>query len=391
VETTAVDTSAPENQVQLQPGESSALTATFTVAGSLGSPASFDVYQTWTLAGGTFLGSDPRTIVVDPRGGPDEPVVHTVEMALHVDGAQGAGTFTLQVQPENLQTSGGAGGALKPGEPFVYTVEVVTEAPTTTTEAPTTTTEAPTTTTEAPTTTTEAPTTTTEAPTTTTEAPTTTTLAVTTSTTVQATTTTTVTNSTSTTLRPTTTTTAAPLRFPDVPDSHPYSTEINDLADRGIVVGYEDGTFRPDDGVLRQQFAKMVVLTMALPVSEADVTSFLDVDVSGPAGLYPDNYIAVCAAEGITVGTAPGKFSPWRQITRGQVITMVARAAELPEAPASYQPDFGNFSPDHYPWARRAAYAGLLEGLEGMGTSWDFWAPASRGEMAVMLYNLLHR
>src|SRR5680860_1436098 len=69
---------------------------------------------------------------------------------------------------------------------------------------------------------------------------------------------------------------------------------------------------------------------------------------------------------------------------------MVARAADLAEPPASYSPTFGNFSATHYPWARRAAYAGLLSGLQGMGPGYDFWAPATRGEGCVVLYNLLH-
>ena len=76
-------------------------------------------------------------------------------------------------------------------------------------------------------------------------------------------------------------------------------------------------------------------------------------------------------------------------MTRAQLITMVARAANLPQPPAGYTPPFGDFSPEHYPWARKAAHAGLLDGLQGMGPAYDFWAPASRGEVAQMLHDLL--
>lgn len=173
--------------------------------------------------------------------------------------------------------------------------------------------------------------------------------------------------------------------------SSPYRQAIEALAAAGIISGYPDGTFRPDNPVTRQQFAKIIVKTLSLPVSEADVCPFGDVpkDVDPQDPLYPDNYVAVCVAYGITTGKSPGKFAPYDKMTRAQLITMAVRAAHLPEPPADYKPPFGDFSPDHYPWARKAAYAGFLTGLEGMGAGYDFWAPASRGEVAQMIYGLL--
>lgn len=220
-------------------------------------------------------------------------------------------------------------------------------------------------------------------PTTTTLPPTTTTLPPTTTTTVPPTTTTTVPPTATTTTLPTTT-------FVDVPSWHQYAFQINDIASRGMVEGYGNGRFGPEDWVKRQQFAKMIVLGMGYPVSEVDVCSFSDVDKPSN-NLYPDNYVAVAAARGITLGVAPGHFAPWNDISRAQMITMVARAAGVGEPPATYSPPFGNFSDTHYPWARRAAFAGLLSGLQGMGSEYDFWAPATRGEVCVVLYNLVNR
>jgi hypothetical protein len=76
------------------------------------------------------------------------------------------------------------------------------------------------------------------------------------------------------------------------------------------------------------------------------------------------------------------------------LITMVARAAGLAEPPAGYTPAFtaAQFSlTDHFTNARRAAYGGLLEGLQGMGAGYDFRAPSTRGECAQVLHNLLGR
>ncbi len=179
--------------------------------------------------------------------------------------------------------------------------------------------------------------------------------------------------------------------FTDI-DSSPYQQAIESLAQAGIVNGFVDGTFRPDSAVIRQQFAKMIVKTLGLSMTGAEVCPFGDVAAQmGTDPFYPSKYVAVCAARGITEGKTLTAFAPYDNLTRAQLITMVARAANLPEPPQDYQPVFGDFSNDHYHWARRAAYVGLLEGLVGMGRRYDFWASATRGEVCVLLYNLLQR
>jgi len=175
--------------------------------------------------------------------------------------------------------------------------------------------------------------------------------------------------------------------FSDVPDTHPYAPAIIDLKGRGIVTGFADGTFHPNGQITRQQFAKVIVKTLGLTVTGDEICPFSDVDqgLSPADPLYPDKYVAVCAATGITTGKTASTFDPEGQVTRAQLITMVARAAGLAEPPASYTPSFGNFERTHYPWARKAAYAGLLDGLAGMGPGFDFAAPATRGEVAEVL------
>jgi hypothetical protein len=61
---------------------------------------------------------------------------------------------------------------------------------------------------------------------------------------------------------------------------------------------------------------------------------------------------------------------------------MVVRAAGLPEPPAGYAPPFlaGQFSlNEHYLNARKAAYGGLLDGLEGIGPTHNFSSSSTRG------------
>jgi uncharacterized protein YkwD len=208
------------------------------------------------------------------------------------------------------------------------------------------------------------------------------------------TTTTSAATTTSTTVR-TTTTTSPPQSavFSDVTGDTPYAAEIGLLAACGVVTGYADGTFGPDDPVLRQQFAKMIALATNWDVTQVLWCPFSDIqsglDTNDPC--YPAAYIAACAARGVVTGETTSTFGPYHEVTRAQLITMVARASDLPSPPLGYQPPFGRFDPDHYPWAAKAAYAGLLDGFEGMGQDFDFWAPATRAEVCLLLSMLVDR
>jgi len=184
--------------------------------------------------------------------------------------------------------------------------------------------------------------------------------------------------------------------FPDVPSAHPYHVAITDLASRGIIGGYENGDFGPDAPVTRQQFAKMIVLTCGYPVSESDVCHFTDVARGGAGTLFPDNYIAVCAARGVTAGITPATFGPSGRITRLQVATMVVRAADdlqpglLAAPPGDWTSD-GRWANDstHGTNAARAEHNGLLAGLDL--SALDPGGSMTRGEVAQVLHNLLGR
>ena len=222
----------------------------------------------------------------------------------------------------------------------------------------------------------------------TTTASTTTTTEVSTTTTSSSTTTTTAPSTTSTTLP------AAP-SFSDIATS-PYQTAIEGVAARGIVSGFTDGTFRPGDTVKRQQFAKAIVLSLGLHVSLSDICPFPDV----PSGLdpndpfYPNNYVAVCAAHGITQGLTPTTFAPYDPIKRFQLITMVVRGLNdrypglLQTPPANYPSTWNpNLSPQHGQNARLAEYNGLLAGLPL--ASLNPFDPMPRGEVAQLLWNMV--
>ncbi len=191
-------------------------------------------------------------------------------------------------------------------------------------------------------------------------------------------------------------TSASALAFTDVPADHPYASAIDELTAQGVVAGYGDGAFGLNDPLLRQQFAKMIVVSLGLPVTEDDLSPFTDVTVGGPDTLYPDNYVAVAAAQGIAKGSFKGTarvFRPWEPVTRGQMITMVARAADrlfpglLADPPAGFG-SLGASGTELALAAGRAEYNQLLVGLIDFGSMWDTWTPATRGEVAQVLWRL---
>lgn len=177
--------------------------------------------------------------------------------------------------------------------------------------------------------------------------------------------------------------------FTDVAPGAPYAAAVAHLVVAGVVAGYPDGSFRPDAPLTRQQFAKVIVEALDLPVSEADVVTFTDVDIGGSGTLYPDNYVAAAARERLVLGTGGGRFAPYAPLSRAQLVTMLVRTSghpperlALPAVPAGFVGSLGTFDPTHGPAARRAEYAGLLYGLAEFDQDWDPWAPATRGEAA---------
>lgn len=188
---------------------------------------------------------------------------------------------------------------------------------------------------------------------------------------------------------------AAPaLAFPDT-IGHPYEGAIEELAGEGIIAGFNDGSFGPNKPVVRQQFAKMIVLTVGLVPLPGDRCPFRDVERDWP---YPRGYVAAAYQNGITYGKTATSFEPYGRITRAQVITMTVRALEKCAGVNMYEPDedywrwgilAGFLDSDHGHSAHLAEYNGLLDHLVLEEGKWDLWAEATRGEVAQVLSNAL--
>ena len=100
-----------------------------------------------------------------------------------------------------------------------------------------------------------------------------------------------------------------------------HESAIRAVAKAGIVKGYADASFRPEQPVARDQLAAFVA--RALGVAGGTQIGCFD-DVRGTT-----HEAAVCALSdlGIVSGIAEKRFGPFQQISRGQTASIVWRAA----------------------------------------------------------------
>ncbi len=199
--------------------------------------------------------------------------------------------------------------------------------------------------------------------------------------------------------------------FTDVPYGHQFADAIQILVDRDVVDGYSDGTFRPENPVLRAQLAKMILLMIAsdewtrldeLVRGDMALPPFTDFGMpDSPESLYPHDFVSAAWQHGIIRGTTSHTFSPWAPATRAQAITMTVRATEAQHPwliqwdSQLYEP-WGDFDPAHGTPSAIAYQSGFLDGIVytgapgiPVGTYVSPWAPMTRGEAAQLLSNVI--
>jgi len=110
--------------------------------------------------------------------------------------------------------------------------------------------------------------------------------------------------------------------FPDVPQSHWASCEIDKLAMNDVVVGYPDGRFKPNKNISRAEFATMLVKGFNLDACGMERDNmFTDV----PRGNWANAAIAKAVDENLLKGYPNGQFKPNNHVTRAEALTSIAK------------------------------------------------------------------
>lgn len=114
--------------------------------------------------------------------------------------------------------------------------------------------------------------------------------------------------------------------FSDVNYNTPYYDSVIYLAERGIINGYDDSTFRPDGYISRSEAATMFVRAAELPES---YKSSIYKDV--PGDFWAFKYIMSATDYGIISGMGDGTFLPYDKVTNNQLVKMAVCMAGLDE------------------------------------------------------------
>ena len=131
--------------------------------------------------------------------------------------------------------------------------------------------------------------------------------------------------------------------FTDVPSSHWASGYISQAATQGIVNGYGDGTFGPDDNVKYEEIIKMLMETLGYYPFAAD------------NGGYPTGYLAAAQRYGVLDGVVGGGVGT--EAKRGMVAQLVNNAIDTPLM-------------DKYSYGKDAEYV-IYDGLTDLGSPYQ--------------------
>lgn len=115
--------------------------------------------------------------------------------------------------------------------------------------------------------------------------------------------------------------------FTDVEDDFWGRDYIVELASKGVVNGYPDGSFKPNDNVKRADFLIMLLRGLGIDISaeKAAENNFSDVD---PASYYA-KACGIAKEMGIASGNGNGTFLPESYITRQDMMILAKKALEI--------------------------------------------------------------
>ena len=156
-----------------------------------------------------------------------------------------------------------------------------------------------------------------------------------------------------------------------------YESAVEALVELGVVNGYDDGTFLPENVVSRAEMAKLLVVAAGLaPAAELaeGTTKFSDV----AADHWATGYINVAAEYGYIMGDPDGSFRPDDTVSYAEAITMALRVLgykTVVEAKGTW--------PTNY--IAKAEELSLLEDI----TYGTYATGAKRGNVALLIWNML--
>ncbi|GAA0862203.1 hypothetical protein GCM10008917_06650 [Paraclostridium tenue] len=114
-------------------------------------------------------------------------------------------------------------------------------------------------------------------------------------------------------------------KFNDISNDYWAKNEVNYLASKGLLNGYEDGTFRPENPITRAEVATILVRSNS-NIKQNLKKVFPDISDNH----WASKYIEKAAELGYMVGYEDGSFKPDKVITRGETVVTLNRIYRKP-------------------------------------------------------------
>lgn len=172
---------------------------------------------------------------------------------------------------------------------------------------------------------------------------------------------------------------ASPRSFNDVIEGHYGYTAIIDLAQRGIVSGYEDGTYRPYNIVNRAEFSKLLMGGLHKDHVKSEARCFPDVSREWFSSF-------VCAAKRLQwlAGYPDGNFYPSRTIKKSEAMKIIVESIGVPLDSTASLPAGTPDGQWYSPYIRKAMELKLI-----LEPSFNPGADVTRADAAVWIYRSL--
>lgn len=156
--------------------------------------------------------------------------------------------------------------------------------------------------------------------------------------------------------------------FIDVPDDYWAKEQIASFAQQGIVNGYQDGSFRPQESVTREEFCKILVTALGQKKLELPLEPTFS-DVSEDRWSYP--YVEACHnyLTGYSNPNGLPTFRPEADATREdiavalvKILNYTTQDAKDKDYAAFHFSDGNDISPNLLPYVSIACEKGLMNG-----------------------------
>ncbi|CAC9934338.1 hypothetical protein PEPCOX59622_01491 [Aedoeadaptatus coxii] len=109
--------------------------------------------------------------------------------------------------------------------------------------------------------------------------------------------------------------------FKDIDDSKWYASSVGYMEKKGLINGYQDGTFKPQKTITRAEFSRILAGYANLQPMQGG-SPYKDVK----SDHWASGYIAAVESAGLMSGRGDGRFAPSANITRQEVCAAINKA-----------------------------------------------------------------